>query len=441
MFCVGSVKMISPTLESPEGGVLTETSAKTDVLASDTIALPSRTKKRGCSLARRYQQGSISTMGNWYVIRFRKDVNGARKQGYEKICPVSGPGYLPGGQRKRRAAEILVEQGINSTQAFHAEHGETFSQRAACFLRESEKRKRNPVKPATLDGWRRILSNHLNPAIGDMPLANIENGTLKMVVGKLYEKQLSPQTIVTYANLLKMVVNSAVDENGNQLFARRWNNDFADLPVITHQKQPAFTAEQMAKIVGLERGKYRVLFALFGATGMRAGEAFGLPIENIDLDRNIITVKQSVWRGQIQQPKTAAALREIDITPEIAEVLREYIGERTSGLLFQTKSGKPLSLTNILRRHLHPALAAIEAEKTGFHAFRRFRATHLRKQVCNEDLVKFWLGHAKAGITDTYSKLSLDETFRQQEAKRVGIGFEISPIVRSVRKIEEREAA
>ena len=337
--------MLNPALESPGGGEMTETSAKTGVLAGVTMTLPCQTKKRRRSLARRYQQGSISTMGNWFVVRFRKDENGARKLTYEKICPVSGPGYLPVGQRKRRAAEILTEQGINDAQTFHAEHGETFSQRAASFLRESEKRKRNPVKPATLDGWRRILANHLNPAIGDMPLANIENGTLKMVVGKLYEKNLAPQSIVTYATLLKLVVGSAVDENGNQLFARKWNNDFADLPVVTRQKQPAFTAEQTSKIVGLAHGKYRVMFTLLAATGMRIGEALGLPIENIDLGRNIITVTQSVWRGRIQSPKTAAAMREIDITPEIAEVLREYIAGRTSGLLFQTRNGKPLSQT------------------------------------------------------------------------------------------------
>jgi integrase len=275
-----------------------------------------------------------------------------------------------------------------------------------------------------------------------MPLANIENGTLKMVVAKLYEEKLSPQTIVTYANLLKLVVGSVVDENGNQLFARKWNNDFADLPVLSRQKQPAFTADQTTKIVGMARGKYRVLFAALAATGMRIGEALGLPIENVDLGRHIITITQSAWRGQIQPPKTAAAIREIDITPEIAEVLREYIGERTSGLLFQSKKGKPLSQTNISRRHLHPALAKIGAEKTSFHAFRRYRVTHLRRSACNPDLVKFWLGHAKKeSITDTYSKLDRDEIFRQQEAKRVGIGFEIPSIVRTVRNFEEREAA
>jgi integrase len=308
-------------------------------------------------------------------------------------------------------------------------------------LRESEKRKRNPVKPATLDGWRRILSTHLNPAIGDMPLASIENGALKMLVAKLYEKKLSPQTIVTYANLLKLVVGSAIDRNGNQLFPIKWNNDFADLPVIEKQKQPAFDSATMTHIVQKARGKYRALFILLGAGGLRAGEALGLPIENIDLNRHVIKVTQSAWRSSIQKPKTPAAIREIDITPEIAEILRECIGTRTGGLLFQSRTGKPLSQSNIERRHLHRILESIGSEKAGFHAFRRFRATHLRKHGCNEDLVKFWLGHAKAGITDTYSKLFLDEMFRQQEAKRVGIGFEISPIVRTVRKNEEREAA
>jgi hypothetical protein len=46
---------------------------------------------------------------------------------------------------------------------------------------------------------------------------------------------------------------------------------------------------------------------------------------------------------------------------------------------------------------------------------RRFRATWLRKQRTPEDIIKFWLGHAKESVTDTYSKLADDEEFLQRK--------------------------
>lgn len=61
----------------------------------------------------------------------------------------------------------------------------------------------------------------------------------------------------------------------------------------------------------------------------------------------------------------------------------------------------------------------------GFHAFRRFRASVLRKERVPEDLLKFWLGHART-LTDTYaSQLREDVAFRQQWAECAGLGFSV----------------
>jgi len=38
-----------------------------------------------------------------------------------------------------------------------------------------------------------------------------------------------------------------------------------------------------------------------------------------------------------------------------------------------------------------------------------------------------WLGHANKSVTDVYSKLKEDVTFRKEVAEEVGIGFELSP--------------
>jgi len=109
----------------------------------------------------------------------------------------------------------------------------------------------------------------------------------------------------------------------------------------------------------------------------------------------------------------------------LKEYLDQHQGTFMSDLLFQSKSGKPLHQSNMLRRTLHPILEKLNELKYGCHAFRRFRITHLRKKGVPEDFVHFWLGHAGKSVTDHYSKLKDDLEFRKEVTDRVGLGFEL----------------
>jgi hypothetical protein len=93
-------------------------------------------------MARRFQSGSISQIGSWYVVRFRQDVGDERKQTYVRVCPVNGPNKLSRAARRRRVEELMQQAGVNSVETFNATHGETFRERADAFLRAT---------PAT--GW------------------------------------------------------------------------------------------------------------------------------------------------------------------------------------------------------------------------------------------------------------------------------------------------
>jgi hypothetical protein len=52
----------------------------------------------------------------------------------------------------------------------------------------------------------------------------------------------------TYSQVVKSVVASAVNEEGEQLFPRKWNHEFVDMPVVDKSKQntPHFTSEVIA---------------------------------------------------------------------------------------------------------------------------------------------------------------------------------------------------
>lgn len=405
-------------------------------------ATPSK-RKRGKYMSRRAQVGSIEISGKWYVVRFWKDVAGQEKRIHacERICPVSGPGSTGKAERKRRALETVMASGVNSPQLFAtATSGVTFREQGESFMNQAGTRNRKPVKPATLCTWQNCLDKWLNPCLGDMLLANVNNATLKSLVAKMHAAGLSPKTIGNYIGLAKLVVASAVDENGDPLFPRNWNHEFMDMPIVQNQRQPAFKPDMVSSIVGSADGQEQVLYALLAGTGLRIGEALGLEIDkHISEDCGTLYVRQSVWGGEIQAPKTPSAVRDVDLCSALAVMLKTFIGDRKHGFLFSNRMGRPLSQTNLLRRHLHPILEALGVEKTGFHAFRRFRATQLRKNRAPEDLTRFWLGHANKTVTDEYAKLFEDVEFRRAVAESMGLGFTLlpkteKPIVRKVRK-------
>jgi len=307
-------------------------------------------------MARRGQVGTIAVSGRWYVVRFWKYPQGQdRIHASEKICPVSCEGALSKGERRRRANEIVAASGVNDYQSFvETTNAVTFREQMKWFLNHAMNRKRKPVKPATLYSWQNCANKWLNPNLGDLPLSCVNNATLKTLVAKMHEAGLSAKSILTYVGLVKLVVASALDKNGEQLFPRKWNHQFIDLPVVESQHQPTFAPEMMTKILWKAEGQDMVLFALLAGTGLRAGEALGLEVKHLSSDCQTLTVEQSCWQGDIQSPKTKNAYRQVDLSPKLADLLKSFVADRQSGLLFANKSGKPLSQTNLLRRSLPP---------------------------------------------------------------------------------------
>ena len=419
------------------------------------------------SMSRRSgQSGSIQKEGNWYVVRYWRDVAGEEKRQrvYERICPVSGPAKLSASERERKAKGIIAASGVDTQEYFdkvvtQSSNGVTFREQAGRWLDKMRNRKRKPVAPSTLSNWEYCLDKWLNPNLGDMTLDKVNNLALKNLVSKMIDGGLGTSAIRSYTNVVKMVVASAVNEEAEQLYPRKWNNEFIffDVPGA-NEKRPSFTGEVVAAILReTEEEKYCVLFALCAAAGLRFGEALGIDIKNISPDCSTIKVVEKVWRSQRHDfLKTESGKREVDLHPSMAARLRDFIGDRKSGLLFVTWRGKPLHQSSILRRKLHPVLATIGQPKCGVHAFRRFRNTYLRN--CTSvppGIYKYWMGHASAdsdavagareSMSDRYDRVEHERALRKEWAERAGLGFELPPqkfvIGRNGRKIEIQPVA
>jgi integrase len=417
-------------------------------------------KRTGKSMSRRTgQSGHIEKSGKWWVVRWWMDVEGQDKRTHKRarICPISGKGVLSASARKRRASEIITESGADTEEYFNQvvkqTTGVTFKEQATSWLKQVTRRRRKPVANSTLESWEGCLRTWLNPQIGDIPLSAVNNSTVKAVVAAMVKGGLSPKTIDNYVQVVKTVVASAIDKEGEELYPRKWNHDFIDMPVIMKSKQntPSFSTEVMSGLAAWKYERERVLFILCGAAGLRIGEALGLEIDkHFSPDFLTVSIEQKARHGKVEKRlKTVSALRKVDLHSMIAAVIKEFAGKRKSGFLFRTRTGKPLGPSNILRRHLHPALKKLGyvntctgTSKAGNHAFRRFRNTHLRNRTeCPEGLQKFWLGHADESMGDLYDKIKEDVAFRREWAERAGFGFTLPSVVPNVPRMEEKVAA
>lgn len=245
------------------------------------------------------------------------------------------------------------------------------------------------------------------------------------MIEKMVEGGLAPQTIVNYTALVKLALGAATDENGECLYPRTWNSTFLDMPIVKDQRQPSFLPEKVSSIVSKASGQTRVILALLAGSGLRMGELVGLEVKHVSPDCRILSIEQSIWNQDVQSPKSRNAYRRVDLCTDVAVMLGQHLGSRWGGYVFQARNGSPIHQSNLLSRELHSILGELGIRKCGFHALRRFRATHLRKSKTPESLIRFWLGHSITSITDLYDKSYLDDSYRQAEAERIGIGFSV----------------
>jgi len=402
------------------------------------------------------QNGHIEKSGRWFVVRFWKDIPGQEKRMHvrERICPIFGPGLLSKSERKRKAREIIQASGADSAEYFDEvvkqETGVTFREQSEIWLRQLQNRKRKPIRQsyaATIQG---ALDKWILPAIGNLPLANVNNLSVKPLIEKMSAAGLSPRTVNKYTEHVKQVVESLKNPNGEPIHNRKWDAEIMDLPIVEHaeQKRPSLKAKTISELIKATTGQEQALYVLLAATGMRVSEALAIEGRHFTNEGRTITVEQQIQKDApqvVKYLKTAAAKREVDLHPDIAEYLQRYTAGKT-GLLFHTANGTPHLYGNLEDRWLTPRLTkmGVDERGMGWHAFKRFRKTWLRGQRCLEDINNFWMAHKPHTMSEVYSHLHEEVEMRLDEAARIGYGFvlpatELS-VVPNVPKLHENTA-
>ena len=356
---------------------------------------------------------------------------------------------------EKRKLEIISAAILTKEIADEMNQGLTFKVAAASWLNYSSTRRRNPIRENTRRIYGHCLTRWIYPVVGELPLAELKSIQAKKVVDRLVEHRASASVVTNAIMLMQQVIESVKDADGQPVYAWKLDRDVMDAPVVIAKETKAFTSDEITEIIERASGQYRVLFALLAATGLRIGEALAVEIgadkattTTLSSDCRVLYVQtQLLQDGQKQDvPKTAAGIREVDIHNDVAAMLVELIGDRTHGFLFRTERMTPLLQSNLRKNVLDPILVGRErkkmvrdgmkwkqvgtetipgviGEKRGFHAFRRFRATHLSVSEAPEVFQKYWLGHGAKTITELYQKAKQESAKRKEWCEKAELGF------------------
>lgn len=394
---------------------------------ADRRSLPARAVdgfKEKALTRRRHQEGQLLETRHGWAVRVYEDYmqDGVRRR--RRVQKYLGDfEKLP--TRRSALNEMAEELARVNDFAIQPRTTTTFREIAWKWLLDCEKRTWRPLKPSVLRSRKDALRNHILPVIGDVPVCDVRNQSLRSLTEHLVAKRtLGPSAIRSILLVVKLAVASAVDEDGNQLFPVKWNVRFINAPAVdpSKQKRPTFTTEELNKLVKNATGRMQAVVVLLAATGMRIGELLGLEVRHFD--GQSLRVEQAVWRDRIQSPKTRNAYRNVELSPDVAALLKQFIGGRSQGFIFSARTGKPLGTRNVLRS-LYSLLDKIGIHRRGFHAFRRFRITHLRNNHCPPGVVRFWVGHAAGSMTEVYDQSGADTESRKDVAKSLGVGFDV----------------
>jgi integrase len=412
-------------------------------------AQPKQRQKGRKSMSRRSgQSGTLIKQTGWWRVRFRLDQLGTdgRKHMSAKVAPVSMKLSKP--ELERRVKEIVQNAGANSEERFNrVVFGDvTFREQAEAYLQAAVSRKRNPLRDTvSVEG---AMNKWIYPAIGDVPLAYVDNLTVKPLIEKM-SASLSPRTVNKYVEYIKQVVKSLKASNGEPVHRRTWDAETMDLPVVefSEQMRPSLKASTVSGLITASAGQEQALYILLAATGMRISEALGLEVRHFINDGRTVKVEQQVEKDCphiVKYLKTNASKREIDLHPDVAEYLRQYTAGK-SGLLFHTANGTPHLYGNLEDRWLTPRLTEMKLDEKGmgWHSFKRLRKTWLRGARGLEDINNFWMAHKPQTMSELYSHLHEELQLRLDEAERVGYGFTIPKsvdVVPSVPRFSERES-
>jgi integrase len=284
------------------------------------------------------------------------------------------------------------------------------------------------LAPRTAEGYDSIISRHLIPSLGMIPLMQLRPEMIQRYISdKLSHGRADQKGGLTARTVRHHIIclHTALQNATKLGLLFRNPVDAVTIPRAERHEMRTMNETDIHLLLEMAQGtQYYALFYTAIFTGMRRSELLALRWQDVDLlllqtsvNRTLHQIKGG--RTIFRQPKTEKSRRLIALTPSTAALLQEYRDSQNilreslgyaklteTDLVFCQYDGKPF-LPNTVTHNWIKLVRRAGLSGIRLHDARHTHATLMLKQGIHPKIVQERLGHSSIQITlDTYSHVA-----------------------------------
>ncbi|MBL7057805.1 site-specific integrase [Patescibacteria group bacterium] len=242
----------------------------------------------------------------------------------------------------------------------------------------------------------RLLRVHLVPFFGRMSLDSIKNVNVEEFKASRLKKGLTRKSVNNQLAVLAKCLS----------VAKEWG-DVENVPIIKLLKlDPVkfdyLTIGECDLLLDNAKGEYKDMILLAIKTGLRFGELIALDWSDVDLVKNVLTIRRTIVGGVLQNSTKSNKIRHVELNSDGNCMLKGR--QKVTGYVFCNEGGsiKQGSACKYLER----LCKRVGLRHIGWHVFRHTFASHLAQNGIAIQVIQQLLGHSDIRTTLRYSHLS-----------------------------------
>jgi integrase len=325
--------------------------------------------------------------------------NGTRKSFYGKTREDV--------QKKLRKAQRDIESGLSL-----GDGRQTVEQYLTSWLESAKHR----LKVTSHYRYTVQIRHNILPGIGKIPLIKLTAQHLQSLYTQKYTDGLAPATI----RQLHSILHNAFADAVRLGLVSRSVVEAVRPPRKPRKEMKALDEQQAARFIEVAKSyhPHGALYILAITTGMRLGEVSGLRWQDVDFEKGLLQVEQTVvsMAGKLSlvEPKSSTSRRPVRLVRVALDALAKHHSEQIvlkeklkqlgqdwnkDDLVFINQVGKPLDPVDLGIVRFHAFLRDAGLPRIRFHDLRHTAATLMLKNGINVKVVSEMLGHASITIT------------------------------------------
>ncbi|MEY8096314.1 tyrosine-type recombinase/integrase [Falsihalocynthiibacter sp. S25ZX9] len=243
----------------------------------------------------------------------------------------------------------------------------------------------------------------LKASIGAVKLKEVALADLRREDALLYRDYLlariSPNSVSRYINVVRAVVNHAIQERGIVAI-----NPFHNLKVkgagqSAKDRLPLSAEEAEGGLVTMgSQEDHQAIYLTLWDTGARLNEVTGIVVDDVDLQNRSLSIRPN----SIRALKTASSERLIPLSSRAVKALTNLcFGKEGDDPVF-SRYGRPNGNTAASAAMMKKLRKQITDPKKSLHSLRHKKKDDLRNVGCPEEISKVILGHSSQEAATRY---------------------------------------